>query len=219
MNTLKYAAVAVLGLLYGSELYTHHAPTAAPVPAPVVVTGVSVIDLGGAPSHEVIVTLGGDAYPVNTISYRGPTPNPAPAPAPAPTPTPKPVPTPTPPPTPTPTPVPAVKGKLYAILVYDPTRGDQDVASVYGDPSLSPSLSALDCEWRAWPVTSPDVAALNLTAWVVNTGVPTLIVYTANGDVYGEDGRPVPKADRKAVVCPKTSAGVVAFVKKLRGGS
>ena len=192
-------------------------------------TTISVIDLSGAPAHNVIVLI--DGQPYNAVArpvIDPPVPMPGPTPTPNPGPLPPPVPPPAPDPNPTPTPGPPVTPidpaiHVYVTYVSASTTTDQDVLTVATSQTLEASLkSSLNAEWTSLDVLN-DAKALEtrkLTTYVNGTGVPCIVVQDDQGNVYDETGRKIVPSDTvkaHAIPAPKSEQGVIDLVSKLRG--
>lgn len=118
-----------------------------------------------------------------------------------------PAPTPGPGPAPTPTPAP-VTAKLWSYLIYDPTVADQKTAQLLAEMGgLTSDLAGLDCQWGAYPVSSPKLAALGILATVKSAGGPPILIIQAVGS----------KKPMVAQKPPATGAEVVGLVRKARG--
>lgn len=145
-----------------------------------------------------------------TVAVPTPVPNPQPQPQPQPGPVP-PAPVP-------PNPAP-VANPLYAIMVYDPSKPQDEMSSLFNDPTISGSLAGLKCEWRAWPKTDPKVASLGLAKYYDRAGLPaSIVIYDTSGHVYDLTGRAYADlGTAKAIPPPKSSGDMVTLIKSMRG--
>lgn len=185
---------------------------------------ITVIDLSGAAAHRVIVLVDGLPYSVMATPPYTPTPGPGPTPIPPPNPLP-PDPPPVPPdppvppvPIPTPTPVP-VGTKLFAVYIseYD-DMSNLDVRKVATSASLKTLLAPLGAYWFSFDQNDTEnVVGKGLAPYVNATGLPSLVIQDEKGNIYDENGLPVPKDSPHAIKGPTTEDGVVAIIKKLRG--
>ncbi len=135
------------------------------------------------------------------------------------------LPPPVPPPSPPTPPVPPgpspVTGKLFAIAVYpadvQPTAEAFAFAAVKDDPTLVATLQAMDVVWHAWPSTDARLDSLKVRPYVQGLGSPQILLYDAQGNVYGPDGVVATRQQGKAFKAPLTVDETVALFKKLRG--
>jgi hypothetical protein len=100
-------------------------------------------------------------------------------------------------------------GTIYAIQLVDgtPTAAQRALAN---SKTLEPALAKLNAHWYAWTTKSPEAASWLDDREVVSTGLPTLLLVTANGA-----GNAVLSY---ATRLPESEAEVLAIIKAARGG-
>ncbi len=110
-------------------------------------------------------------------------------------------PVPIPPPQPTPTPPhpgPApVAGTLHVSLIVDLDTMTGEVAALREGINVRSAFKSLDAFYHTYPVTSPDLERLNLSAGARKTGLPCLIVQDFSGRILTSEKAP---ADETALI-------------------
>ncbi|MDR3582608.1 MAG: hypothetical protein P4L67_05015 [Candidatus Pacebacteria bacterium] len=145
----------------------------------------------------------------------GPAPTPIPAPVPIPAPIPGPAPSPAPKPDPSPAPVPApVKHDRTLTLSFIEPDDATVKSSAIRDAAVGTDWKGLDCHWRAYGASSPELKARKMDGYASSRAV-LVVQEAATGVKY--DAEPAPPAPVIDVSNPESFDDVMAKIKTLRG--